>query len=594
MNQDEHARIKSIFMRAIELPDDQRSPFVQDACGADAQLLQQVQSLLRHHRAETLLPSPAASPTPMHSPAKSFMVSDAALGHSQAGEPGSTLVLAQLWNENRALLQLRLRIFAATIGVVVGYAIVARVLEDAPAWAVAVRSLGLLIVIACLWRLGRQWQTSLWQMRLLELILTTTVGSLMVLIDLQEMHALSRTGDLPIISAAATWNYVVWALFILTYGIFIPNTWRRAAILLLPMASIPYAVDAFAAWLFPTVDAALRSDPFGRPLPLTFIAAGISIAAANVIHGARLSAFRAKRLAQYELLREIGSGGMGTVYEARHLMLKRPCAVKIIQPNYAQDPLQLQSFEHEVQATCSLTHPHTIEIFDYGQTNEGLFFYVMELLPGVNLRDLVKQAGPLPTARTVHFLRQICGALSEAHARELIHRDIKPANIFVAERGGIYDFAKLLDFGLVRQRGQPLLAELPKGFYTAGTPDYMSPEQFVNYENIDGRSDIYSLGAVAYYMLTGQPPFPRDHPADVIVAHAQATLVQPMALNAEISADVNDIVSRCLEKSPADRFQSIDGLQRALDACSVADLWDAHMAKDWWREAQSQADKLTV
>ncbi len=404
----------------------------------------------------------------------------------------------------------------------------------------------------------------------------------MVVLDLQEMHLLSAAGDASMITSAALWNYILWSMLILTYGIFIPNTWQRAVLLLLPIASIPYAVDFTIQRWYPVVAESLRHDDFGLPLPLPFIAAGIAAGAANVIHGARLAAFRARRLTQYELIREIGAGGMGKVYEAQHVMLKRQCVIKVIQPENSRDPDALIDFEREVQATSKLTHPHTIEIFDFGQTSEGLFFYVMELLPGTNLRDLVAEFGPLPPSRAIYFLSQICGALEESHGLGLVHRDIKPANIFASQRGGIFDFAKLLDFGLVRQTDGEAVPNRRPSCRTAGTPDYMSPEQITDYANIDLRSDIYSLGAVAYFLLVGHPPFPRPTKLEVLLAHMNDAVIPPCSLRPEIGSELSQVVLKCLEKSRENRFGSAFELLAALSACSLSSGWSQEQAAQWW------------
>ena len=200
---------------------------------------------------------------------------------------------------------------------------------------------------------------------------------------------------------------------------------------------------------------------------------------------------------------------MGEVYLAEHRLLKRPCAVKLIHPHRASDPHLLQRFEREVQATAQLTHTNTVEMFDYGHTEDGTFYYVMEYLPGLSLAELVEKHGPLPPARAVHLLMQTCDALSEAHSRGLIHRDIKPGNIFSAQRGGYYDVAKLLDFGLAKPiSADSVPVQLTQDGSITGSPLYMSPEQAIGDSEPDERSDIYSLGAVAYYLLTGRPPFP--------------------------------------------------------------------------------------
>ena len=212
---------------------------------------------------------------------------------------------------------------------------------------------------------------------------------------------------------------------------------------------------------------------------------------------------------------------MGHVYLAEHRLLKRPCAIKLIHPDRAGDAHTLARFEREVRMTAQLSHWNTIEIFDYGRTDDGTFFYVMEYLPGFSLQDLLDRYGPLPAERVVHLLRQLCQALREAHQVGLIHRDIKPANVFAAKRGGLYDVVKLLDFGLVKPVGENPSVSLSQEGGISGTPLYMSPEQARGQSDLDGRSDIYSLGAVAYTLLTGRPPFEGTNPIDVVISHAR-------------------------------------------------------------------------
>ncbi|NLF09776.1 MAG: serine/threonine protein kinase, partial [Pirellulaceae bacterium] len=231
-------------------------------------------------------------------------------------------------------------------------------------------------------------------------------------------------------------------------------------------------------------------------------------------------------------------------------------------------------------------HWNTVEIFDYGCTADGTFYYVMEYLPGMSLNDLVDRCGPLPPGRAIYLLRQACEALAEAHAVGLIHRDIKPGNIFVAQRGGVHDVAKLLDFGLVK----PILEEEPlhltaEGAIT-GSPLFISPEQALGELRPDGRSDIYSLGAVAYFMLTGLPPFAGDRAIKVIFAHAHDPVVPPTEHNPNIPDDLEAVVLRCLEKNPADRFQNAMEMAEALAGCRSADGWDRRQAAQWWSERE--------
>ena len=343
-----------------------------------------------------------------------------------------------------------------------------------------------------------------------------------------------------------------WMGMAFIYAIFIPNTWRRAAVILGIICLLPILLTGYLCFHNATYAAALSAHR--QFLIEMVIMLGISFLAGtygtHVINTLRSEAFEARQLGQYRLSRLIGSGGMGEVYLAEHQMMKRPVAIKLIRPSHAANPHALARFEREVRATAKLSHWNTIEIFDYGRTDDGTFYYVMEYLPGLSLSELVERHGPLPPARAIHLLVQTCDALAEAHSRGLIHRDLKPGNIFSAYRGGFHDVAKLLDFGLAK----PTSAETPSIQLTqegsiTGSPLYMSPEQALGDSEPDARSDIYSLGAVAYFLLTGVPPFDGDKPMRVILAHAHEPVVPPSHLRGDIPADLEAVVMRAWRRT---------------------------------------------
>ena len=238
-----------------------------------------------------------------------------------------------------------------------------------------------------------------------------------------------------------------------------------------------------------------------------------------------------------------------------------------------------------MRTTATLTHPNVVQIFDYGHADDGTFYYAMEHLPGLSLEQLVKRHGPLPPGRVVHLLRQACGALSEAHSVGLIHRDIKPGNIMVCSRGGIHDVAKLLDFGLVSVRsGSEGGEKLTREGAIAGTPAYMSPEQASGREGLDARSDIYSLGCVAYFLLTGQPPFAGRPAAHVVAAHVYEPPALPTTLRPDVPAELESVVLRCLAKDPSERHPRVQDLDDALGGCRAAAQWTESEAASWWRD----------
>jgi serine/threonine protein kinase len=335
-------------------------------------------------------------------------------------------------------------------------------------------------------------------------------------------------------------------------------------------AVLPYVVFWVLRLFNPLVDEALGAIQYTSPIPLTAMAAIVGIFGASTINSVRREAFKARQFGQYRLGEKLGTGGMGEVYKAEHVLLKRPCAIKLIRSESESDAKAIANFETEVKATAKLTHWNTVEIFDYGHTDDGTFYYVMELLPGLSLQELVDRYGPLPQSRVVYLLKQICDALDEAHNIGFIHRDLKPANIFVSQRGNKYDVAKLLDFGLVKQHDQDLSSD-KTGF--SGTPQYMSPEQATSYNLVDARSDIYALGCVAYFALTGQPPFPASSIIEALEAHANREVQRLSEIgSSEISKELDEIVMKCLNKSPDDRFQNCRDLIAALSRCGC-DQW---------------------
>jgi serine/threonine-protein kinase len=291
-----------------------------------------------------------------------------------------------------------------------------------------------------------------------------------------------------------------------------------------------------------------------------------------------------RQLGQYRLRQRIGAGAMGEVYLAEHRLLKRPCALKLIHSDGVGHPRALARFEREVRLTATLSHPNTVEIYDYGRTPDGTYYYVMEYLPGLSLEELVARYGPMQPGRVVFLLRQVCGALREAHAAGLIHRDIKPSNIIAARRGGMDDVAKLVDFGLARPAATPLASGLSAEGQILGTPLFMSPEQAIGDRELDQRSDIYSLGAVAYYLLTGRPPFSGTGGIAVLVAHARDPVVPPSSILPSIPEGLERIVLRCLAKDAADRFADAESLERALGKCACSEDWDRDRADRWWRD----------
>jgi serine/threonine-protein kinase len=310
----------------------------------------------------------------------------------------------------------------------------------------------------------------------------------------------------------------------------------------------------------------------------------LTVAASALIYRLRREVHAALRLGQYTLVERIGEGGMGVVYRAHHAMLRRDTAVKLLPPG-RRETADLDRFEREVQLTSQLTHPNTIAIYDYGRTHDGIFYYAMEFVEGISLEELVAIEGPLPPVRAIPILIQVCGALQEAHDRGMVHRDVKPANLMLMERGGIPDFVKVLDFGLAKEvTAQGALGTSATGS-VIGTPLYMSPEAITS-GVVDARADIYGLGAVAYYLVTGKTVFEGETIVDVCAQHLSATPRPPSTrVDAAIPKVLDRLILRCLEKKPEQRFASAAELARALRAAAgEIGGFSEETARLWWVE----------
>ena len=396
-----------------------------------------------------------------------------------------------------------------------------------------------------------------------------------------------------------------------TRTILIPSSPRRTLVLSigvwLPAFLVPYGGAYGAGWQLPPGVSDRSSFMLASQIAtLTWAIIGVTLVTvtSRVLYGLRKEVREAQKLGQYTLLEKLGEGGMGQVFRAQHAMLRRPTAVKLLHPDRAGGPEDLARFEREVQLTAQLSHPNVVTVFDYGRTPDGVFYYAMELLDGHDLEDIVELSGPLPAARVVHILVQVASALAEAHAVGLIHRDIKPANIILCARGRTCDVAKVVDFGLVKQLG-PAADEsagsdvdgsaarasgpdVSRVGSIVGTPMYLAPEALTDQGSLDGRADLYALGAVAYFLLTGTVVFGGKSVMDacrhhvVTVPEPPSTRLRARYPEGAIPEDLERIVLQCLRKAPADRPQSAKDLLEALTACSVAGEWTDADARAAW------------
>ncbi|MGI9517516.1 MAG: serine/threonine-protein kinase, partial [Pirellulaceae bacterium] len=436
------------------------------------------------------------------------------------------------------------------------------------------------------------------QLRSIELSLFWASAALLAWHQYLVVLSLAEQGNATLALAAIKSHILYFLCIMVPYGLLIPNSWRRTALIVMPVAIAPVAVSLVLGLRHEAV--AQVADQIATPAQITdhlfvmIIGAACAVYGSYVVNTLRREAFEAKKLGQYRLRELIGTGGMGEVYRAEHQLMKRQCAIKLIRPGIATDPLALARFEREVQAAARLTHWNSVEVYDYGRTDDGTFYYVMELLPGLSLADIVDRYGPMPSARVVHLMDQTCNALREAHSAGLVHRDIKPSNIFAAQRGGVYDVAKLLDFGLVRPLVESHSTQLTQEGAITGSPLYMSPEQAEGQLKADARSDIYSLGAVAYYLLTGRPPFDASSPVKILIAHARDEVVPPSRHRPEVASDLEQVVMRCLAKGPDARFDDARSLQQAIADCEVKGCWSQDDANQWWQQVEQEPLRVSV
>lgn len=307
-----------------------------------------------------------------------------------------------------------------------------------------------------------------------------------------------------------------------------------------------------------------------------------TVVLAKLRRQAQKAAIESQKLGQYTLEKKLGTGGMGVVYKGVHAVLRRPTAIKLLNVDKVNDD-SIKRFEREVQITCQLNHPNTVAIYDYGRTPEGVFYYAMEYLDGIDLQTLVERYGPQSEERVIHILNQICGSLFEAHSLGLVHRDIKPANIMFGRRGGEPDVVKVLDFGLVKAIDDEKQNGLTSENALTGTPLYMSPESIQTPQSVDARSDIYAVGAVGYFLLTGQPVFQAGNIVELCQMHVTRQPELPSKrLGKSVSAELENALMSCLEKSRAKRPQTARDLTLLLARCPAATAWSIEDADAWW------------
>ena len=500
-------------------------------------------------------------------------------------------------SETRTLLQARLKLAAVALLLLVSAFFVRDFFVVDASERPLVSAFLIAMLAASLVVLYRARSLSLAQLRIIELVVFGVIAFQIAHNNYLQILDRAQSRDATYVLAEMQSTTLSFFALISFYGMFVPNTVRRAAIViggygvvfiaLLPVMSLQDP----QAWTF--VWQSVGVEQRSSMVLMIVFGVGISITASSIIGSLRSEVIEAKQMGQYRLTESIGQGGMGEVWRAEHALLARPAAIKLIRPEVLDpdDPVKAESmirrFEREAQNTANLRSVHTIELYDFGITESGTLYYVMELLDGIDLESLVNRHGPLSPARARYLLKQVCDSLAEAHEEGLVHRDVKPANVLACRLGGEYDFAKVLDFGLAKQRQHDASeqdAKLTREGMVIGTPAYMPPET-VTQGISDARSDIYALGCVMYWMLTGQLVFEGSHAMSMVVRHVQDA-PEPPSKHSEIviPAAFDEIVLACLAKSPDERPQSAVDIKRMLVDLDLEETWSEIDAKEWWAQ----------
>jgi serine/threonine-protein kinase len=504
--------------------------------------------------------------------------------------------------EARAFLQKRVAVFGLIGAILGGTALIFRIIigilftsvTDLITQPSFIIHAGAVLPLLVVWLICRRGQYSVSKIHAIENtgIFLTSLGYIAMGMDIR-----------PEVGADTITAFIL-ALVMFARSVFVPSSARRTTVLGI-LIGIPLV--AGMSWHYLGVDLSIWKS-FGYPAKsTTHVAAsqavitsmwwtltvGLSSLASRVIHRLRKEVRDIQRLGQYILERKLGEGAMGVVYQAKHGMLKRPTAIKLLKPEVA-DPEALDRFRREVQLTAKLTHPNTVTIYDYGRTPEGMFYYAMELLSGATLTQVVNASGAQPVERVVRILRDAALALNEAHDIGLIHRDIKPSNIMLARQGGVRDVTKVLDFGLVKNLGRIDDLERTNTLSIKGTPHYLSPEAIQEPQSIDATTDIYALGAVGYYLLSGRHVFEGKTIMEVCLHHLNT---EPAPLSQfgliEVPSALEQLVMACLNKNQANRPQSGQDLADALDHLQVG-RWTRMDAEAWWDVFGAEIEQSTT
>jgi hypothetical protein len=467
----------------------------------------------------------------------------------------------------------------------------ARLVVNPSQWVPRVLSIG--VALTLVWLASRPEISA--RLKLYAALAFEVVGSFgIAIVEYQHITAPIRQGTLGFGGFGLSWV----AAFVLLFSVVVPLPPR--IMLLSTSLSVATVPLVYAAGVALGINLPLGPGEFFFALVFPYlIIIMMAYVGSRIVYRLGAAVREAREMGSYRLIQRLGAGGMGEVWRAQHRMLARPAAIKLIRPEIlgARDPgtrdLLLRRFEREAQATALMCSPHTLALYDFGVADDGTFYYVSELLDGFDLDQLVRRFGPVPAERAVHFLRQICASLAEAHEAGLIHRDIKPANVYACRYGREVDFIKVLDFGLVKRRPP----ETDAGEHTAeegpsGTPTFMSPEQALGEGRVDARSDLYAVGGVAYWLLTGTVVFKGATVMETIVMQVHRKPEPPShRTELDIPPELESIVLDCLAKDPGDRPQTADQLAARLAAVPLAREWTESRAREWWERHRPAGDQ---
>lgn len=575
-----HARAKVLFLAALERPLAERTGYVAGACGEDAALRAEVESLLAFHvgrqtgaagESGLLLPRMARNaPGPDGGPA--------------GGRVASHVVSRAARRLEVVSLVTFLAIFVLWFVVNVLRGQLATELDSLYQWGPPVTALAASAAMLTAARSRRLRASSLVRLGLgYEVVVSIALTGAAYLGTFDGLSASDLVLDRVGLSYVAPWT--------LFFTVLVPAPPREALLALVASASaVPLVyLEQVRVGMAPALGASQFLPIFVWPYAVGTV---LSYIAARVVHQLGVEVRRAHELGGYRLEARIGRGGMGDVWRGSHRLLARPAAIKVIRRDaLAADPALAEAaaarFEREAQAIASLQSPHTVELYDFGTSEDGALYYVMELLDGVDLDTCVRRFGPMPPSRVACLLRQACASLAEAHQRGLVHRDVKPANLFVCRRGLEHDVVKVLDFGLVKHvvSHEGSSGPMPAGDTFAGTPDFMAPEMAASPAHVDGRADIYALGCVAFYLLTGANPFREDTPTATMLAHLHKQPSPPSgATSRPIPPALDGLVLDCLAKDPQLRPQTAEALAARLAAVVMDESWTEQDAKRWWKQ----------